>query len=199
MADGVGQEVSRCSSVQRPSVCRCMLIRHRLRRSGLSMASRDRWRSPPCVGPRGVGVTVLEQVVFGFTERLVDDHPGAWSLVEMEMEPAVVTEPESTPPDVGHSRSAAVVGGRPGPVGRAARSTRSADPSTSRSSSIGAASAASLSSGSVSVLSGSVTPGEVVLAQQPLQLPHGEHRGEFGHVVVGPRWDLPGHRSHLVE
>ena len=189
-------------SVQRPSVRRCRLIRHRLRRSGAV----DRFERPlrhlqHGLGHRDIALAVVEQVVAGFADRLFDHHPAGLVGLELEMEPPVVVNQNRHHP---MSVTAIGCGGRwcSGTAGRAARRT---DPLIRHL-------AIDVDRGRVGgglvVLGfgdprfgavGLVDAGEVVLAQEALQLAHGEHGGEFGHVVVCPGGDLGGSRGHLVQ
>ena len=120
------------------------------------------------VGPGGVGVSVLEQVVLGFAEGVVDDHPGLLVGFEMQVEAAVVTEPEP----------ARILNGRDhwfgfdgfgGGLGRFGLVLVDRDRGT----------------GTCRGLA--------------LQLAHGEHRGEFGDPMVGPRRCLADDGGHLIE
>ena len=137
------------------------------------MAPRDRSAiSTRASVPGGVGVSVLEQVVLGFPEGVVDDHPGLLVGFEMQVEAAVVTEPEPARIlRVGrwHLRFRDGFRFDRFPFGKVVGRAR---------------------------LDGIWEP---VLAEDSAELTHGEHRGEFGDPMVGPRRGLADDGGHLIE
>ena len=117
-------------------------------------------------------MTVLEEVVFGFAQGVVDDHPAVLVAVEMQMEAAVVTEPEPTRIlRIGRWRLRFRDGFRFDRFrfGKVVGRVR---------------------------LDGIREP---VLAENSPELPHRQHRGEFGDAMVGPRRRLGDDGGHLIE
>ena len=167
MASGRWKPVS---SVQRRSVCRCMLIRHRLRRSACSTAPKDRSAISTNASCQVASVSPCwNRWSFAPRRALSMIIPVTWSLSRWEMEPAVYRTRTDTNPLCRLSPVLRRVRIPPGWVRcRAGR-----------------------------VRAGRI--GEPVLAEGSSELTHRQHRRELGDPVIGPGGGLGNDGGHLVE
>lgn len=151
----------------------------------------------------GVGVAAQEQTIARFQQSLLDRLADHQIGFEVEMEAPFVVEPHATPSDLDRGRphrwAVAVGDRRPGRfVGQIAQPGWGLD--------VDGLVVGRIDDGrgcGVVVIFGGWTGfgglGERVLAQQPLQLTDRQRGGELGDLTIGPRGDLLGDGSELVQ